>query len=402
MRKIIVAILVMILVFTVTFGTYYLIKNDKKVNENNTPKQVAEGKEEIEEEKVPDDITINMTVTGDVLCHNTNFWDAYDASTDSYDFSYVFEDIEKYFSSADIAVGTIETSFAGKEAGYSNYPTFNSPEELATDLKELGYDVMAMATNHCLDKGYKGLVSTIEELDKAGIKHIGTYKSEEDSKEILIQDVKGIKMAFLNYTYGTNGIPIPTGKEYSVNLIDKDKIKADIEKAKKLNADVICVNMHWGEEYRQTATPEQEELADFLFQNGVDLILGSHTHCLEPMEKRTVTLADGTKKDGFVIYSLGNFMSGQNANYTRQSVILDIQLTKKGKDNSISIDTVKYTPIYMYNIYAGKSMNRFKIMDIEEEIKKYDEGDTSIGAQLYNTLVSELNHVYKVVGNEIE
>lgn len=402
MRKIIVAILVMILVFTVTFGTYYLIKNDKKVNENNTPKQVAEGKEEIEEEKIPDDITINMTVTGDVLCHNTNFWDAYDASTDSYDFSYVFEDIEKYFSSADIVVGTIETSFAGKEAGYSNYPTFNSPEELATDLKELGYDVMAMATNHCLDKGYKGLVSTIEELDKAGIKHIGTYKAEEDSKEILIQDVKGIKMAFLNYTYGTNGIPIPAGKEYSVNLIDKDKIKADIEKAKKLNADVICVNMHWGEEYRQTATQEQEELADFLFQNGVDLILGSHTHVLEPMEKRTVTLADGTKKDGFVIYSLGNFMSGQNANYTRQSVILDIQLTKKGKDNTISIDSVKYTPIYMYNIYAGKSMNRFKIMDIEEEIKKYDEGDTTIGAQLYNTLVSELEHIYKVVGNEIE
>lgn len=402
MRKIIVAILAMILVFTVTFGTYYLIKNDKKVNENNTPKQVAEGKKEIEEEKIPDDITINMTVTGDVLCHNTNFWDAYDASTDSYDFSYVFEDIEKYFSSADIAVGTIETSFAGKEAGYSNYPTFNSPEELATDLKELGYDVMAMATNHCLDKGYKGLVSTIEELDKAGIKHIGTYKSEEDSKEILIQDVKGIKMAFLNYTYGTNGIPIPAGKEYSVNLIDKDKIKADIEKAKKLNADVICVNMHWGEEYRQTATQEQEELADFLFQNGVDLILGSHTHVLEPMEKRTVTLADGTKKDGFVIYSLGNFMSGQNANYTRQSVILDIQLTKKGKDNTISIDSVKYTPIYMYNIYAGKSMNRFKIMDIEEEIKKYDEGDATIGAQLYNTLESELEHIYKVVGNEIE
>lgn len=402
MRKIIVAILVMILVFTVTFGTYYLIKNDKRGSENNTPKQVAEGKEEIEEVKVPDDITINMTVTGDVLCHNTNFWDAYDASTDSYDFSYVFEDIEKYFSSADIVVGTIETSFAGKEAGYSNYPTFNSPEELATDLKELGYDVMAMATNHCLDKGYKGLVSTIEELDKAGIKHIGTYKSEEDSKEILIQDVKGIKMAFLNYTYGTNGIPIPAGKEYSVNLIDKDKIKADIEKAKKLNADVICVNMHWGEEYRQTATQEQEELADFLFQNGVDLILGSHTHVLEPMEKRTVTLADGTKKDGFVIYSLGNFMSGQNANYTRQSVILDIQLTKKGKDNTISIDSVKYTPIYMYNIYAGKSMNRFKIMDIEEEIKKYDEGDATIGAQLYNTLVSELEHIYKVVGNEIE
>ena len=159
--------------------------------------------------------------------------------------------------------------------------------------------------------------------------------------------------------------------------------------------------MHWGEEYRQTPTKEQEELADFLFENGVDLILGSHTHCLEPMEKRTVTLEDGTTKDGFVVYSLGNFMSGQNADYTRQSVILDIQITKHGEDGKFSIDSVKYTPIYMYNIYNGKGLKRFKVMDIEEEISKYENGDTSIGQSLYNTLKSELEHVKKVMGEEI-
>ena len=342
-----------------------------------------------------------MTVAGDVLCHNTNFFDAYNASTDSYDFSYSFEDIKKYFDNADIAIGTLEANFAGKAAGYSNYPLFNAPEQLATDLKELGFDILATANNHCLDKGFSGMVNTLAELDKAGIEHMGTYATEEDSEKYLIKDVNGIKMAFLDYTYGTNGIELPKGKEFAINMIDKDKIKKDIENVKKENVDVVCVNMHWGQEYKLTPTSEQEELADFLFQNGADLILGSHTHCLEPMEKRTVTMPDGTTKDGFVIYSLGNFMSGQKADNSRQSVILDIKLTKAGKDGKISIDSVTYTPIYMYNYYTSKSAHRFKVMDIEAEIAKYEAGDTKIGATMYNTLKKELQGVYKVVGDEI-
>lgn len=285
--------------------------------------------------------------------------------------------------------------------GYSNYPLFNSPEALATDLKELGFDILATGNNHCLDKGFSGMVSTLNELDKAGIEHMGTYATEEASEQYIIKDVNGIKMAFLNYTYGTNGIPVPKGKEFAVNFIDKDKMKHDIDSVKEIGVDVICVNMHWGEEYRLTQTKGQEELADFLFQNGVDLILGSHTHCLEPMEKRTVVLEDGTEKDGFVIYSLGNFMSGQKAENSRQSVILDIQLTKHGIDGKISIDKVEYTPTYMFNFYNSRQLKRFKVMDIEAEIAKYEAGDTSIGASMYNTLKKELSNVYKVLGEEI-
>lgn len=288
-----------------------------------------------------------------------------------------------------------------KKFGYSNYPLFNAPEDLATDLRELGFDVLATANNHCLDKGFSGMVSTLEELDKAGIEHMGTYATEEKSKEYLVKDVNGIKMAFLNYTYGTNGISIPTGKEFSINLIDKDKIKNDLDNVKAQGVDVICVNMHWGEEYKLKPNSEQEELADFLFENGVDLIFGSHTHCLEPMEKRTVTLEDGTEKDGFVIYSLGNFMSGQKADNSRQSVILNIQLTKNGEEGKISIDKVDYTPIYMYNFYVGKSSKVFKILDIEAEIEKYESGDISIGSSLYNTLKKELKGVYSILGDEI-
>ncbi len=395
--------IVCILILAFTFGVfvgYYRFNTTSNIveiaNINNENQS-----EDVVEEVIPEDITINMTVAGDILCHNTNFWDAYVAELDDYDFSYSFEDIKKYFDNADVAIGVLETNFAGRDIGYTNYPLFNSPEHLATDLKELGFDILGTANNHCLDKGFSGMVSTLEELDKAGIDHMGTYATEEDSKEYLIKDVKGIKMAFLTYTYGTNGIPIPTGKEFSVNITDKEKILADLENVKKENVDVICVNMHWGDEYSLKPNSNQKDLADFLFENGVDLILGSHTHCLEPMEKRTITMEDGTTKDGFIIYSLGNFMSGQKHENSRQSVILDIQLTKNGETNKISVDSVTYTPIYMYNFYQRGVLQRFKIMDIEAEIEKYESGDTSIGASMYQTLKNELVNVYEVVGEEI-
>ena len=393
-KKILVIFLVIIIVI---IGVYFVQHKVMKFDNNEQNKTIAEETEEV----IPEDISINMTVTGDVLCHNTNFWDAYDYKNDSYDFSYSFEGIKKYFDSADICVGTLESNFAGKSAGYSNYPLFNAPEDMANDLKELGYDVMATANNHCLDKGFNGMVNTIKELDKVGIEHLGTYETEEDSKEYLVKDVNGIKIGFLDYTYGTNGIDLPKGKEYAINMIDKTKIKTDIENIKQMDIDVLCVFMHWGQEYKLTPTDEQEELADFLFENGADLVLGSHTHCLEPMEKREVKLEDGTTKDGFIIYSLGNFMSGQNADHSRQSVILDIKLTKTGKNGRISIDSVTYTPIYMFNYYTSKSAHRFKVMDIEDEIEKYENGDTSIGANMYNTLKKELNQVYEIVGPEI-
>ena len=388
--------IVCILILAFTFGVfvgYYRFNTTSNIveiaNINNENQS-----EDVVEEVIPEDITINMTVAGDILCHNTNFWDAYVAELDDYDFSYSFEDIKKYFDNADVAIGVLETNFAGRDIGYTNYPLFNSPEQL-------GFDILGTANNHCLDKGFSGMVSTLEELDKAGIDHMGTYATEEDSKEYLIKDVKGIKMAFLTYTYGTNGIPIPTGKEFSVNITDKEKILADLENVKKENVDVICVNMHWGDEYSLKPNSNQKDLADFLFENGVDLILGSHTHCLEPMEKRTITMEDGTTKDGFIIYSLGNFMSGQKHENSRQSVILDIQLTKNGETNKISVDSVTYTPIYMYNFYQSGVLQRFKIMDIEAEIEKYESGDTSIGASMYQTLKSELVNVYEVVGEEI-
>ncbi len=345
--------------------------------------------------------TIHMSVIGDIMSHSTNFKNAYNSSTKDYDFSNTFKNIKSYIKDADIAVGNLETTFAGKSKRYSGYPTFNTPEALGKNLKALGIDVLSTANNHCMDKGYSGLESTLNFLDKFDISHTGTSRSAEEQNTILVKDVNGIKIAFLSFTYGTNGISIPSDKKYAVNLIDKSLIKEQINLAKQQNVDLICVNMHWGIEYKLKQNSTQENLADFLFENGVDLILGSHPHVLQPMEKRTITLKDGTTKDGFVIYSLGNFMSGQIYPNTKSSVILDIQITKS-ENNKISIDSIDYIPIYLYDKGSiAKPKTRYTLMDINKSISEYELGNSNISKDLYNTLKTERKNIKKIVGDPI-
>ena len=345
-------------------------------------------------------ITFTFTALGDTLCHNTQYWDAYNKQTGIYDFSYVYDDIRSYTEASDITISSLETTFAGEDRGYSNYPTFNTPDSLATALKGIGIDIISTAGNHALDYGYSGLCRSIDVLNTAGLSHLGTYKSAEEQEQILIKDVKGVKIAFINYTYGTNGIPVPSGKEYCVNLIDKELIKKQIAQAKEAKVDMIVACMHWGIEYKLQPNTEQKDLADYLFENGADIILGSHPHVLEPMEKRTVTLDDGTIKDCFVVYALGNFTADQREEITRDSAILNLTITKNS-DGKISIDKVNYVPIYMYK-NKNISTKKFKILDIEKTISEYESGqDTSIGSSVYNNLKVQLQKIRSILGNEI-
>ena len=389
------------LIFLIVFAFIVIYVNNKfsisvptETFSNNNISEEAENKDENEP------ITFTLTALGDTLCHNTQYWDAYNSATNEYDFSYVYEDIVKYTESSDITIGSLETTFAGPERGYSNYPTFNTPDSLATALKNIGVDVISQAGNHALDYGYSGLCRTIDVLDNAGISHLGTYKTKEDQEQLLIKNVKGVNIAFINYTYGTNGIPLPSDKPYCVNLIDKDLIKKQIELAKSLNVDIIVACMHWGTEYRTTANSEQKELADFLFQNGVDIILGNHPHVLEPMEKRAITLEDGTEKEVFVVYALGNFTADQRAEITRDSAILNLTITKNS-NGKISIDKANYVPIYMYKNSSVKT-HKFKILDIESSISKYESGDTSfLSSSSYANLKNQLEKIKSILGNEI-
>ena len=409
-RRFIVVVLLILIVFAVIkfFNTTKKNQSESKpnnntnisqapntvTNENTTPWQSKVAQEE--------DITFTLATTGDIMCHNTNFLDAYNSSTKSYDFSYYFTDIKQYLQEADITVGNLETTLSGAKRGYSGYPTFNTPEILAKNLKSAGFNVVSTANNHCMDKGYSGIESTIKFLDEADLAHTGTFKSKKDQETILIKNVKGVNIAFLSFTYGTNGIPVPKDKSYAVNLIDKSLIKSQIELAKKENPDLICVSMHWGIEYQTKANKEQEKLADFLFENGVDIILGNHSHVPQQMEKREIKLDDGTTKDGFVIYSLGNFMANQNKQYTNDSAILKLEITKHKGEGKITIDKATYTPTYMYK-NPSKSTKKFKILDINTEIKKYEsKASGAVNKSLYNTLVTERKNIKRIIGDEIK
>ena len=344
------------------------------------------------------DITIKLSAIGDIMAHNTQITDAYD-KVNGYDFSKCFKDIPDLVKDSDFFMGNLETTFAGSKKKYTGYPQFNTPEQLATDLKELGLDLVTTANNHSLDTGYAGVESTIAFLDEAGLPHTGTFNSQESHDEIYITDINGIKTCFLAYTYGTNGIAIPAGKEYCINLIDRNLISKQIAEAKEQECDLIVVSMHWGTEYRLSPTAEQKELADFLFKEGADIIIGSHPHVLEPMEKRIIKMDDGTTKEGFVIYSMGNFISGQTQANTRSSIILHLTITKSGKTGKISIDNVEYDPLYTYTYPKFKN---YRVIDLRRHVMDYEEGvDNLIGKSDYDYLKPELDHVDEILNQEL-
>lgn len=416
-KFLIVLIVIVFILFinSIVLRNEKMAKNDINLSESETSSNLPEDDQNIVSDQINNtentnsksntpikkSATINMAFTGDIMCHNTIYKDAFDSSNNSYDFSYIFDDVKYNIQTADIAVGNLETTFAGSSKGYSSYPTFNTPENLAYTLKKIGFDVLSTANNHCYDSGYSGIESTINYLDDADISHTGTYKSKEEQNQILIKNVKGIKIAFLSFTYGTNGIKVPNDKSYSVNLIDKNLILNQLSLAKDQDPDMICVSMHWGIEYQTSPNSEQKDLADFLFKNGADLIIGNHPHVLQSMEKRDITLDDGSHKDGFVVYSLGNFLADQNKNYTRDSAILNLNITKDS-DDKIKINSATYTPTYIYKD-TSKSSNKFKILNLKNSIDSYEAGyNSNFNKNTYNTLKTELNNIKKILGDDIK
>ena len=236
-RKELSIFIIILLILLILVSIFYFFKNSNLYkNIVETSKQEIENEKRLEDEakekekkentKEETDTTFTLAAIGDVMCHDTQYIDAYNADTQEYDFSYVFDDIKFYTQTADIAVGSLETSFAGEERGYSNYPTFNTPDNLAYALKDIGIDVLSTAGNHCLDMGFSGLSRTIDVLNDADIAHLGTYKTQEEQDQILFKYVKGVKIAFINYTYGTNGIPVPKDKNFRKKVFELLKSKS--------------------------------------------------------------------------------------------------------------------------------------------------------------------------------
>lgn len=401
--KLIRAIVVLILfIYLIVLGIKGIVHAIKSINEPkveaSTSAKVNANENKIENASTQtEDTRITLTAIGDVMCHESNYKAAYNSKTKEYDFEPSFKNISHYIINSDIAIGNLETTFAGEEKGYSGYPLFNSPKELGMALKNIGIDILSTANNHCMDKGEKGAINTLDTLDEIGISHIGTNRSKEEQDTVLIKEVKGIKIAFLSFTYGTNGVEIPSSKKYLVNITSESLILEQIKLAKKQSPDVICVSMHWGTEYSQKQNKNQEKWADFLFENGVDIIIGNHAHVIQPMEKRKIKLDGGTEKDGFVAYALGNFISNQYMENTQSTVILNIKITKNGESGKISIDDINYVPVYVAN--NGENVTpKYELIDIEKAIEDYDNNlENKVSKKVYNTIKKELENIKKIL-----
>jgi len=278
-----------------------------------------------------DTTRLSLLFVGDIMQHDSNIAAAFNPVTGKYDYSACFEYVTPILQSADLTIGNLELTLAGKP--YKGYPQFSAPNELAYELKRAGFDVLVTANNHSVDRGKKGIERTIDVLDTLTMLHTGTFKDSVARALTypLLMEKNGFRLSLLNYTYATNGIPVP--RPSIVNLIDTVQIKKDLEKARSQQSDAIIVFMHWGDEYQSLPNKEQKRLTNLCFREGAKLVVGSHPHVLQPMEWKK-------DKDQLIAYSLGNFVSGQRPRYRDGGAMLWIDLQKVTKD-SVSLTSIR-------------------------------------------------------------
>ena len=272
---------------------------------------------------------IRLLFAGDAMQHKSQINHAF--RNGEFDYSSYFQYVKNEISGADLAIVNLEGPLGGKP--YKGYPQFSIPDAFAVALKDAGFSVFLTANNHAVDCYSKGIDRTIDVLDSLGVYHTGTFKnaSDREQKYPLIVEKKGIRMAFLNYTYDTNGInpEIPR----IVNIIDTALIMEDMRRTIRMNPDIVIAAMHWGQEYKLKPNKAQEELARFLINQGIDLIIGSHPHVVQPSQFFTDPVVKNTH---LIVYSLGNFVSGMSAVNTDGGQMVSVTLKKENGKTQIN------------------------------------------------------------------
>ena len=374
-------VIVALLALTLASILIVFTLKEKKV-ETKEPKKVLE-KEEKEEIKAS---KLSLVMVGDALLHSSVYNDAYKNGV--YDFSSQLEYIKPIIQKYDLAFYNQESILGGTSIGLSDYPTFNSPQEFGDAMVDAGFNLVSLANNHTLDRGEKAVLNSCEYWKTKDVLTAGSYTSFEEANEIKIKEKNGIKYTLLSYTYGTNGIPVPSGKEYLVNLYSDEKAKEDIEKVKD-KVDIILVSMHWGTEYQTEPTEEQKRQANYLSSLGVDIIIGTHPHIIEPITYINDTL---------VIYSLGNFISAQSTNNdynTMVELMTSVDIIKEEKDGEVTIKLDNLNNELLYNYYQkGSRWTNFKVIPFSQMNASYNSD--------YQRLYNKYSEVVKMYDKNIE
>lgn len=300
--------------------------------------------------------TLRLIFAGDIMGHAPQIKSAEVVAGKKYDYTPCFKYVKPLLDRADLAIGNLELTLPGKPP-YNGYPMFRSPDALAEALKEAGFDILTTANNHSNDSRGAGVVSTINTLRALGFQQTGTFKNATDrgSTYPLMVYKNNFKLAFLNYTYGTNGVP--TDPPTIVNLIDTVQIKKDLAEARARKPHFIIVVMHWGLEYQLKENDEQRRLAKLLIVHGADMVIGAHPHVVQPIRTESVTLPDGSVKKAIVVYSLGNFISNQQQPNTDGGILFQVDLLKQRGSPKVTAANAGIIPVwrYIHKPATGKS-----------------------------------------------
>ena len=352
--------------------------------------------------KAPEkDTEITIVMVGDILLHSP-VEEAAKRDDGSYSFDFIFENLKKDISSADIAIVNQEVIIGGQELGVSGYPSFNAPYQIGDALVYAGFDVVCHGTNHALDKGKSGLLNCCKywREQHPEITVVGINETEDAYNNIDIVEEKGIRIAILNYTYGTNGIPQPKGMPHAVDMLDKDKVEKDLKFAEE-NADFTIVCPHWGTEYNLGVDKSQKYWTEIFRKNGADLVLGTHSHVIEPIEMLedvgigiTNNHGDG---DMLVYYSLGNFVnwtSGKGKGVANRMVggMADVTLGRNAK-GEVVIKSHGVTPVVTHLQKGHEGVIVYPLTEYTDELGKNNEivkQDPGFSAQYCRELANKV------------
>lgn len=383
-KKLLLVLLIFLSLILVGLASYfvYQIIDSKKEK----PKDITVDAQNITKK----DYHASFIGVGDALLHNGVYIDAATGKIGSdgyqvYDFTDMFTYIKPIIEKYDLRFYNQETIIGGKNLGLSNYPCFNSPDEIGSDLvNKIGFNLVNTATNHTMDKGKTGALYSANFWEKEqNAIMVGSYSSNEKRNTFDVHEINGITYGFLGYTYGTNGIPVPAGYEYVVNLYSDTQVKQDIEQIRD-KVDVLIVSMHWGVEYTHTPTTEQKRQAEYLSSLGVDVIIGHHPHVIQPIEYVNDTL---------VFYSLGNFISAQDGTNKRVGMIagFDINKTFENGKTTVKIENPRADLIWTYHQYY----KNFKVIPFSNLDDSLLPGYQSIYEQ-YKPIITEYDSNVKI------
>ena len=332
-------------------------------------------------------VDINIMMIGDVLVHKPIYKSGIQ-SDGSLNYDHLFKNIQDDINASDIKIVNQETILGGMDMGFSSYPCFNSPQEIGDAEVKAGFNTILHATNHALDKGLPGIENTLNfwHTKYPNINVLGLNETKDDVDKIYVYQQDGFKIAILNYTFSTNGIPLPKKKPYAVNMLSVDRVTKDIKKAKEV-ADMVVVCPHWGTEYTYTPDSLQKKYTELFSTLGVDLVIGTHPHVLEPVE----VIKNNDGHNMLVYYSLGNFISCQTEMPRMIGGMAEITLEHDEDNNNSYIKNYSLTPL----ITQEGEYTTYKLEDYNDTLAKtnlirHDSGCSSFNMNYINNLCKEI------------